>query len=92
MDAEQITQAAQGVAALRPRLSRPSRSDHGSTAWRDIERLKEQRALIVEVQGLLPGRASEAEAIAWLDANTPNWWLGPAPHGRTVVLEVTDGD
>ena len=91
MDAEQITQAVQGVVALRPH-QRQRRPDQGSAAWWDIERIKEQRALIVEVQGLLPGRASEDEAIAWLDANTPNWRLGPAPHGRTVVLEVTDGD
>ena len=80
MDAEQIIQAAHGVAALRP-SQQTKRPERGSSAWRDIERIKEQAQLVEEVRRSLPGTATEAHAIEWLDNNCPAWRLGPAPRG-----------
>ena len=94
MDAEQIIQAAHGVAALRP-SQQTKRPERGSSAWRDIERIKEQAQLVEEVRRSLPGVATEAAAIAWLDNNCPAWRLGPAPRGKPLFvekLEDNDGD
>lgn len=99
MDAEQIHDAAQVIAGMRPRQYERSRTvkagnciKAGNCARRQIELMQEQKALIEEVKGLLPGKASEADAIAWMDREIPNWRLGPAPRGRQVALEVTDAD
>lgn len=93
MDAEQIHAAAQVIAGMRPRQYERSRTvKAGNCARRQIELMQEQKALIEEVKGLLPGKASEADAIAWMDREIPNWLLGPAPRGRQVALEVMDAD
>ncbi len=95
MDAEQITQAAQGIAALRPRMRSKPKAAPASQAWREIEVLKEQAELVEIVRRSLPGHATVEQAVAWLDANTPAWRLGPAPRGKPLFvekLEDNDGD
>ena len=95
MDAEQITQAAQGIAALRPRMHSKPKVAPASQAWRSIEVLKEQAELVEIVRRSLPGHATVEQAVAWLDANTPAWRLGPAPRGKPLFvekLEDNDGD
>lgn len=95
MDAEQITQAAQGIAALRSRMHSKPNAAPASQAWREIEVLKEQAELVEIVRRSLPGHATVEQAVAWLDANTPAWRLGPAPRGKPLFvekLEDNDGD
>ncbi len=95
MDAEQITQAAQGIAALRPRMPSKPKLAPASRAWQEIEVLIEQKELIEEVRSSLPGHATVDQAREWLDANTPAWRLGPAPRGKPLFvdkLEAKDGD
>lgn len=95
MDAEQITQAAQGIAALRPRMHSKPKATPASQAWRSIEALKEQAELVEIVRGLLPGHATVEQAETWLDANTPAWRLGPAPRGKPLIVQTEgedDGD
>ena len=92
MDAEQITQAAQGIAALRPRMHSKPKVAPASQAWRSIEVLKEQAELVEIVRRSLPGHATVAQAVAWLDANTPAWRLGPAPRGKPLFVEKVEAD
>ena len=95
MDAEQITQAAQDIAALRSRMHSKPKAAPASQAWREIEVLKEQAELVEIVRRSLPGHATVEQAVAWLDANTPAWRLGPAPRGKPLFvekLEDHDGD
>jgi hypothetical protein len=92
MDAEQITQAAQGIAALRPRMHSKPKVAPASQAWREIEVLKEQAELVEIVRRSLPGHATIAQAVAWLDANTPAWRLGPAPRGKPLFVEKVEAD
>ena len=95
MDAEQITQAVQGIVALRPRMHSKPKPTPASQAWREIEVLKEQKELIEEVRRSLPGQATVEQAKAWLDANTPAWRRGKAPRGTPLLVEkveVNDGD
>lgn len=95
MDAEQITLAAQGITALRPRMHSKPKVAPASQAWRKIEVLKEQAELVEIVRRSLPGHATVEQAVAWLDANTPGWRLGPAPRGKPLFvekLEDKDGD
>ena len=92
MDAEQITQAAQGIAALRPRMHSKPKAAPASQAWRQIEVLKEQAQLVEEVRRSLPGVATEAAAITWLDNNCPAWRLGQAPRGKPLFVEKVEAD
>lgn len=92
MDAEQITQAVQGIAALRPRMHSKPKVAPASQAWREIEVLKEQAELVEIVRRSLPGHATVAQAVAWLDANTPAWRLGPAPRGKPLFVEKVEAD
>lgn len=95
MEAEQIIQAAHGIASLRPKMQRAQKLAPMSQAWRDIEVLKEQKDLIEEVRSSLPGHATVDQATAWLDANSPTWRLGRAPRGKPLIvekLEAPDGD
>ena len=94
MNTEQITQAAQGIAAIRPRMHRkPKAAAAASQAWREIEVLKEQAELVEIVRCSLPGHATVDQAVAWLDANTPAWRLGPAPRGKPLLVEkLEDND
>ena len=90
MDVEAIRSTAEIIAGMRPAQSR--REPRRSAKWREIEVLKEKRALILEVASLLPGHATEIEAIAWLDGNCPWWRDGPTPTATPLVVEVTDDD
>jgi hypothetical protein len=95
MDAEQITQAVVGITGLRPKMHSKPKLAPASQAWRDIEVLKEQKELVEIVRGSLPGHVTVEQAVAWLDANTPAWRLGPAPRGKPLFvekLEADDGD
>ena len=90
MDVEAIRSTAQIIAGMRP--AQPRREPVRSKKWREIEVLKEKRALILEVAGLLPGHADEGAAITWLDTNCPWWRDGPTPAGIPMVVEVADDD
>ena len=90
MDVEAIRSTAEIIAGMRPAQSR--REPRRSAKWREIEVLKEKRAMILEVAGLLPGRADESDAITWLDDNCPWWRDGPTPTATPLVVEVTDDD
>ena len=93
MNTEQITQAAQGIAAIRPRMHRKPKAAVASQAWREIEVLKEQAELVEIVRCSLPGHATVDLAVAWLDAITPAWRLGPAPRGKPLLVEkLEDND
>ena len=93
MNTEQITQAAQGIAAIRPRMHRKPKAAAASQAWREIEVLKEQAELVEIVRRSPPGHATVEQAVAWLDANTPAWRLGPAPRGKPLLVEkLEDND
>ena len=93
MNIEQITQAAQGIAAIRPRMHRKPKAAAASQAWREIEVSKEQAELVEIVRCSLPGHSTVEQAVAWLDANTPAWRLGPAPSGKPLLVEkLEDND
>jgi hypothetical protein len=92
MDAEQITQAVQGITALRPRMHSKPKLAPASQAWRSIEVLKEQAELVEIVRCSLPGHATIEQAAAWLDTNTPAWRLGPAPRGKPLFVEKVEAD
>ena len=88
MDVEGIRSTAAIIAGMRPAKSR--REPTRSKKWREIEVLKEKRALILEVAGLLPGHADEGAAITWLDTNCPWWRDDPTPTATPIVVEVID--
>lgn len=99
MNAEQIHDAAQAIAGMRPHQTERSRSvkagnfiKAGGSARQQIDLIKDQRKLIDEVKGLLPGTVSDERAMEWMDKNIPDWRLGPAPRGRKRVMEVADAD
>jgi hypothetical protein len=92
MDAEQITQAVVGIAGLRPKMHSKPKQAPASQAWREIEVLKEQAELVEIVRRSLPGHATVEQAVAWLDANTPAWRLGPAPRGKPLFVEKVEAD
>lgn len=92
MDAEQITQAVVGITGLRPKMHSKPKLAPASQAWRDIEVLKEQKELVEIVRGSLPGHVTVEQAVAWLDANTPAWRLGPAPRGTPLFVEKVEAD
>lgn len=93
MNAEQIHDAAQAIAGMRPHQTERSRTiKAGGSARQQIDLIKDQRKLIDEVKGLLPGTVSDERAMEWMDKHIPDWRLGPAPRGRKMVMEVADAD
>lgn len=75
MDNEAILDAALAISNMRARQARNTGRAASNRARRQIESLKEQQVLINEVRHSLPGNASVAEAIEWMDTNTPGWRL-----------------
>ena len=75
MDNEAILDATLAITNMRVRQARDTGRAATNRSRRQIESLKEQQELINEVRLSLPGNASVAEAVQWMDANTPGWRL-----------------